>query len=373
MISWSRRDVDRTRVSLAALALTVLLVVVVGMPRFAEFRDVDPDLVGLTDRYNGWDMSYDGELDRDIRAVSFDVYSYHAYVEYFRGDFDRYPIYGPWRWRLVPSWVAAWTPIENPADAYATVSMAMLAIGGAALVAASARNGFGPRRQLAVGALYAASFPMFWYGTAGYVDGCVAAALCVGLYLVQSRRWWLFLAFLPIGFLVKETYLIIVPVAATYLWVRATSRRDWVPVTAASIGLVAVTWFGVRALLPTPRTLDWLPRWSAFSWNTSRPEAVGSFLLTCGLAVPLAIWIARRLVLARNDEGEGREAFARNLHLVVGLGMGLAVALHGFAAAYADGRHAWTTYPFATILAVMAASELLERRRNSAELESPTA
>jgi len=124
-----------------ALAVTVLLVVVVGTPRFAEFRDVDPDLVGLTDRYNGWDMSYEGDLDRDIRAVSFDVYSYHAYVEHFRGEFDRYPIFGPWRWRLLPSWVAAWLPIDNPADAYATVSMAFLAIGGAALVAVAALHG----------------------------------------------------------------------------------------------------------------------------------------------------------------------------------------------------------------------------------------
>ncbi len=373
VISWSRRDPEPRRASVVALAVTVLLVVVVGTPRFAEFRDVDPDLVGLTDRYNGWDMSYEGDLDRDIRAVSFDVYSYHAYVEHFRGEFDRYPIFGPWRWRLLPSWVAAWLPIDNPADAYATVSMAFLAIGGAALVAAAARQGFGPRQQLATGALYAVSFPMLWYGTSGYVDGCVVAAICVGLYLVQSRRWWLFLAFLPIGFLVKETYLIIVPVAATYLWTRARSRRDWVPFTAASVAVVLVAWFGVRALLHTPRTLDWLPRWSAFSWNTSRPEAIGSFVLTCGVAVPLAVWFARRLVRARDDEaGGGREAFARNLHLIVGLGMGVAVALHGFAAAYADGRHAWTTYPFATILAVMAVPELLERRRAVARQESTT-
>src|SRR5690606_4381937 len=114
-----------------------------------------------------------------------------------------------------------------------------------------------------------------------------------------------FLAFLPIGFLVKETYLIIVPVAATYLWTRARSRRDWVPFTAASVAVVLVAWFGVLALLHTPRTLDWLPRWSAFSWNTSRPEAIGSFVLTCGVAVPLAVWFARRLVRARDDEAGG--------------------------------------------------------------------
>lgn len=372
MLSWSGQDVDRKPLALAAVAITVLLVVVVGLPRFAEFRDVDPQLVSLADRYNGWDMSYDGELDRNIKAVSFDVYSYHAYVEHFRGDFDRYPIYGPWRWRLVPSWIAAWTPIDNPADAYATVSMAIMVLGGAALVAASARNGFGPRRQLATGALYALSFPMFWYGTAGYVDGCVAAALCIGLYLVQSRRWWLFLAFLPVGFLVKETYLIIVPVAAVYLWVRARERRDWVPLTAAAVGIVAVTWFGVRALLTTPRTLDWLPRWSAFTWNLSRPEAVGSFVLTCGLIVPLGLYAAWRLVAARDTDGAGRDAFARNLHLVVGLGLGLAVAAHGFLAAYADGRHAWTTYPFGTILAVMAVSMLLQRRRGRVPATSPT-
>lgn len=372
MISWSRRDVDPRSVSAAAVALTVLLCVVVGIPRFAEFRDVDPGLVGLTDQPNGWYLSYDGELDRDIGAVSFDVYEYHAYVEHFRGDFDRYPIYGPWRWRLVPSWVAAWTPIDNPADAYAAVSLAMLVLGGAALVAAAARNGFGPRRQMATGALYAVSFPLLWYGTSGYVDGSVVAALCVALYLVQSRRWWLFLAFLPVGLLVKETFIIIVPVAATYLWARASSRRDWLPLTLGAIGVVAATWIGIRLALTTPRTLDWMPRWHRWGWNISRPEAIGSFLLTCGVIVPLALYGARKLIVERERSPESRDAFARNLHLVVGLAMGLAVAFHGFITAYADGRHAWTTYPFATILAVMAGSEWLARRRNATPVGSST-
>lgn len=370
MIQWSGRDIDPRPVSRVAVGLTVLLCVLLGLVRFAEFRDVDPSLVGLTDQPDGWYLSYDGELDRDIGSVSFDVYEYHAYVEHFRGEFDRDPIYGPWRWRLVPSWLASWTPIENPADAYAAVSMVFLALGGAALVGASARQGFGPRRQLATGALYAVSFPLLWYGTSGYVDGSLVASLCIGLYLIQSRRWAWFLLWLPVGLLVKETFLIIVPVAATYLWVRAKERRDWLPLTLAALGLVAVTFLGIRFALTTPRTLDWMPRWARFSWNLSRPEAIGSFVLTCGVAVPLALWRGWTLVTARATD-EGRDDLARNLHLVVGLVMGLAVAFHGFITAYADGRHAWTTYPFATILAVQAASTLLARRAASPAAPTP--
>lgn len=365
MIDWSGRDDDRRSVSRVALGVTVLLCALVGLVRFAEFRDVDPSLVGLTDQPDGWYLSYDGELDRDIGSVSFDVYEYHAYVEHFRGEFDRDPIYGPWRWRLVPSWIASWTPIDNPAVAYAAVSLVFLACGGAALVAASARNGFGPRRQLATGALYAVSFPLLWYGTSGYVDGSLVAALCIGLYLIQTRRWAWFLLWLPVGLLVKETFLIIVPVAATYLWVRARERRDWLPLTLAAVALVAVTFVGIRMALTTPRTLDWMPRWNRFGWNISRPQALVSFVLTCGIPVPLGLWRSRQLLRGR-DTGEGRDSFARNLHLIVGLGMGLLVAFHGFITAYADGRHAWTTYPFAAILAVQAASMLIARRSGAA-------
>lgn len=373
MIRWSGRDLDPRPVSVVALALTVLLCVVVGIPRFAEFRDVAPDDVSLTDQRDGWYLFDDSEGGREITGeLSFDVYSYHAYVEHFRGDFDRYPIFGPWRWRLVPSWIAAWTPIENPADAYAAVSMAFLAVGGAALVAAAARAGLDSRRQMVVGALYAVSFPLVWYGTSGYVDGSLVASLCIALCLVQSRRWWLFLAFLPVGLLVKETFVLMLPVAVAHTWVRSRERRDWLPFTLAAIGITAVTFIGIRYALDTPRTLDWLPRWRRFSWNLTRPAALGSFVLTCGVAVPVAVYGAWRAIVAR-DTDEGREAFARNLHLIVGLGMGLAVTFHGFTTAYSDGRHAWTTYPFATILAVMTASEVLERRRRAEEVGSPTA
>jgi hypothetical protein len=42
--------------------------------------------------------------------------------------------------------------------------------------------------------------------------------------------------------------------------------------------------------------------------------------------------------------------------------MGLLVAVHGFLTAYADGRHAWTTYPFAILLAATLIERLLRSR-----------
>ncbi|UDY34109.1 glycosyltransferase family 39 protein [Dermatobacter hominis] len=368
------------KVSVAALGLAVLLVVVVCIPRFATYKAIDPSDVALTPQPNGWFLELDD--GSSVGRYSFDNYSYIAYVDEFRGDFDRYPIYGPWIWRLLPSWLAAQTPIENPAVALAAVSLAFLVLGAVALVATSARNGLDRRGQMLVGALYAVSFPMVWYGTSGYVDGPLMATLCMGLFAIQSRRWWLYFLLLPIGFLVKETYILIVPVAVTYQWVRARRTQDWVPTLVGSLVLVAFLWFGIRWMLPTPRTLDWIPRLPRFLWNLSRPEAVGSFLLSCGVVVPCALLEIRRRWRARSTDGatedlstdapapdaDGDAAWREELHLVVGLVMGMLVAIHGFLTAYADGRHAWTMYPFGVILAAI----YLQRRLGStADAPSP--
>ena len=288
-----------TRLAWSAVLIGVVLVVVVSIPRFATYRDLDVSQIHLTSQPNGWYMKSDD--GKEIGRFSFDNYSYIASVEYFRGDFTRYPIYGPWRWRLLPSWLAAQTPIDNPAVAYAAVSLAFLIAGVVSLVAASVRNGLGRRGQTAVAVLYAVAFPTLWYGTSGYVDGPLVAMLCVALLLIQWERWWLFLLLLPLGFLVKETFLLIVPVAATYRWARSNERRDWLPFTIASIVIIGVMWFGIRWLLPTPRTLDWIPRWSRFSWNLSRPEAVGSAVLTSGVVVPLGLIMSWRLWFGRKD------------------------------------------------------------------------
>lgn len=340
------------RISGVALAVVVLLCVLVGIPRFATYRDVSPQQVSLTDQPDGWYL-FDDEADgRDITSeLSFDVYSYHAYVEYFRGDFDRYPIFGPWRWRLLPSWIASFTPIEDPAVAFSVVSLGFLVLGGAALVVAAARFGMRGRGQAITGALYAVSFPAVWYGTSGYVDGSLVALLCVALALIHWRRWWALLLVIAIGMVTKETFLIIVPVAASYLWARSRTARDWVPWSTAFATVAVASFVGIRLVLSTPRTLGWMPDPARLSWNLSRPQAVGSFILSCGVVVPVAAWAAYRLIVGRTRSVASALELRQNLHLVVGLGMGLAVALHGFLTAYADGRHVWTAVPFAAVLA----------------------
>src|SRR5690349_18950311 len=125
MMSTARAVEGRSaRVSAVAVLVGVVLVVLVCIPRFAAYRDIDPSDVHLTPQPNGWYMELDDGTS--IGRYSFDNYSYIAYVERFRGDFDRYPIYGPWRWRLLPSWLASVTPIDNPAIALAAVSLAFL-------------------------------------------------------------------------------------------------------------------------------------------------------------------------------------------------------------------------------------------------------
>jgi hypothetical protein len=358
-------DAPRRPIAVVAVLVAVVLCVLVGLPRFAKSDHIDPDLIQLTDQPNGWYLDYD-DPDVSIDGLSFDVYEYHAYVEYFRGDFDRYPIFGPWRWRLLPSLIASWTPIENPAVAYSAVSLAFLVLGAVALIAAAARHGLGTRAQVLVAVLYSVSFPLLWYGTSGYVDGSSMALLCVALALIHARRWWWLLLLVPVGMLTKETFVIVVPVAATYLWVRSERRADWLRWTAAFSVAAIGTFLVARWQLPTTRTLDWYPRIDRLNWNLTRPQALGSFVLTCGVIVPAAAWSIWTTWRTRDESSAAAVEWRRDLHLVVGVGMGLLVAVHGFLTAYADGRHAWTTYPFAILLAATLIERLLGSRAAAA-------
>ena len=347
-----------------AVLVGVVLVVAVGLPRFAFTRDIDEDDIGLTEQRDGWFMRHDdGRGHEELGRYSFDIYSYVASVSYYRGEFDRYPIFGPWRWRLLPSWIASKTPIDNPAVALGTVSLGFLAVGVASLVGAAASLGLRRRCQYLVAGLFALSFPMLWYGTSGYVDGAVVALLCLALLLIHRRQWLWFLLLIPAGMATKETFVIVVPVAVTYLWATGALPRRWISLGLAASTAVAATVVALRVGLPTPRTLDWIPRARRLSWNLSRPEAIVSFLLSCGIVVPLALVQSAELYL---DRLAGRRArWRRHVHLVVGVFFGLLVALHGFLTAYADGRHVWTVYPWGVVLAGMLLDGALERRDQS--------
>lgn len=359
----SRSTTPAAKISIVALLIAVLLTGLVGIPRFAQGRDVDPQHVILTDQPDGWFLSYDGpRLSRDIGVFSFDIYEYHAYVEYFRGDFDRYPIFGPWRWRMVPSWLASLTPIADPAIAFSVVSLVFLVIGAASLVAVGALRGLGSRGQIIVALLYAISFPTFWYGTSGYVDGPSMALMCLGLYLIHRRQWLLFALLLPVGMLTKETFIIIVPVAATYLWVRARNTKDWLPLSALYSFIGLGTFVVARLLWHSPRNLDWYPHLARLAWNLSRPESMGSFVLSCGVIVPLALYGCWRLIRQRRLSEDQRSEYCENLHLIMGVGLGFLVAVYGFITAYADGRHIWASYPFAITLAAMTLDRWITRR-----------
>jgi hypothetical protein len=344
-----------SRLAVGAVVLGILLVLVLGAPRFAASRGVDESEVRLTPNPDGWFMEHDRGVPLD--RYSFDTYSYTASVSYFRGEFDRYPIYGPWRWRLLPSWIAARLPIDNPAVAFAVVSLTFLCAGVAALVHAAARFGMQRRGQYAVAALFALSFPVFWYGTSGYVDGSVVALMCVALALVHGRKWTWFLALIPFGMATKETFVIAVPVAVASAWTHGMSRGRFRTFALSAAALSIGTFVILRLALPTPRTLGWMPDPDRLGWNLTRPEALGSFVLTCGLVVPLALAQVAECDLERYKGGRG--AWRAQSHLVVGLGLGLLVGVHGFLTAYADGRHAWTAYPWGVLLAAL----LLTTRR----------
>jgi len=272
---------------------------------------------------------------------------------------------------LVPA-VASVLPFDA-STAINVVNVVALLAGLWAVVDLLRQSGVHHRYQMLGGAMWVASFPTFYYGAIGMTDPVLVAALAIGAAFIARRNLLGLALTIIIGAAIKETIVILLPVAAVDRW-RRTTRTDRNPTSARVLGplvpvalaYLVVVW-GCRRLSVDRIPYFWVPSVERAIFNISRPRAWISSALGYGAPVVFTIVLAPRY-LRDIDTGNGISLHA----LLCGSAMSFALLGYAVVAAYADGRFAWTSYPFTIPLSVLLLERWVAARVNVGSLQTRT-
>lgn len=331
---------NREGIIFLLLALSLLLVT---LPRFNR------NDIGFIDRFTC------GGLDCQTEDLS-DAESYTQYVEYFRGNLaDKETIAAPFAYRPLLPLLAAPLPF-GAMTALNIVNLISLLAALYVLHRILSELDVPFRFRLGGLALFAFSFPVFFYGTVGVVDPLLLLLVTIGVYATIRKKRLLFAATLIIGSITKESIVILIPV---YLAYQAVSGGSWRSAILGTIPLIALS-TGALALARvwTPASdaaYQWVPSSEIFMDNFGRRELWLVAILTLGLPGLLTVLVFLRLSFA-----DTREIAMENFHLVVGVVGSLALFFLAMMTAYADGRFLWVSYPFIIPLIMLGAKRYSE-------------
>jgi hypothetical protein len=204
--------------------------------------------------------------------------------------------------------------------------------------------GFSLFHALAGGFLFVVSFPVFYYGTIGYVDPAVYPVLTGGLLAIYTGRWKSLLLLLLAGSMIKETVILLLPVAVAYLIV---NRRPWIKFLAAALLAYGIPVLVVRSIFIELGQELWIPNIDTVLFNL-RHRALFSLILTFGIP-------GLGMLIFFYNFSRFRAFVSESLYIPVITG-GVCVLLlvfYSIIAAYADGRFLWPmtlfNIPFALI------------------------
>ncbi|MHB1139615.1 MAG: hypothetical protein ACYC2O_11705 [Microthrixaceae bacterium] len=262
------RHLPTSRRSMVVIGLVLTVAtLLLGSVRFARYdwTNLPLDRAPLTaERQVGPDCleqihPYTTVSGRVISPVVVDEQQYLALVEYYRGtpveDLQVTCFYDPFTNRSGMSWIAHWIPGDEGVALGITNTLMLLAALWLVLLSLRAQ-GSRPRSVLAAGVLYAVAWNPFFFGTGVLVETGVVAALALGWYLLTLRKVWWVWPILLLGYPLKETIGILVPVVWVWCWReyrvgRRTLAGALAPALVATIAFVVGVVFW-RQQLPQP-------------------------------------------------------------------------------------------------------------------------
>lgn len=340
-----------SRSALVGVAVAASLVlVIVAMPRFGA----------LSEPSNSTSRAYTTAEGRELRGLTIDMQEYLHLTEYFGGSADA-PDLAPFTSRIAAPWLAGQLPWEAPVSLNVVV-LGILLAGLISMIAAQERLGCGIGPIALSSFAYAASFPVFYWGSFNYVDGAVVGLLGVFVLALVRRNVWLAVATLGVGLLFKESALVALPALLVWIWLGGYSARQRWLVVASTAGATLAGLVGARMLGPSASRFynPWFPSPSDImgylGWNLSRIGPLAQAVLTGVLPLALALyaWHLHRTGRLGLDP---RTFWA----LTAGVLTGMLLNVHALLAAQIDGRTLWTVYPFALTLGAVALSVRSQR------------
>lgn len=280
---------------------------------------------------------------------------YVRQVRFYRGE-EEQGAHAPFAYRpLVPA-LAAWFPVA-PLTAIDLVNLAALLVALGALLALLRDLHLAPRWRAAGGALFVLSFPTFYYGTIGVVDPVLIAVLALGTLAIWRDRWGAVLLLVGVGTGVKETALLLWPVALARWWT-ADRGRGPAFVALAGIPLIwGIVYTFLRIYSGSTAMYFWWPSADVLMDNLLRPRCWIGSALTFGIPGVLASdYVIRRLLSGTRSRAE----LMRLGPALAGLTGSLVVFAWSLATAYADGRLIWPSVVYSIPLAL----GLVDHRRS---------
>ena len=297
-----------------------------------------------------------GPLKPFVGTIPFDIEQYISYTEFFRGEMDENTqLEGPFVYRPLTPLLASFLPFDA-LTSINLVNLIVLLLTLIPLVKTLQLLKFKSNYVFIGGILFVYSFPLFYYGTSGYIDSVLIGFIMTAVYLMLSNKIILFFVVFALGVGVKETIVILVPVFAIYLFFQSNfSLKKNISILLLLILVYSVCTILVRNITPESETYIWFPYLEVILDNLVRPKTYLSILLTFGIpgiGALLYINVALR-----------KQSFiSQQPALVTGLIVSMLISFFSLFAAYADGRHIWTSYPFTIPLAVAYIKYFRERK-----------
>ena len=355
-----RAPVVRTRTFVNIGLVLTLATLVVGSLHFARYdwTGLPMDRAPLTDvkhvspRCVETIRPYTTESGRVISPVVVDEMQYLNLVRYYRGvpksDLQLTCLYDPFTFRSGMAWIAHWLPFEEGL-ALGITNTVMLLISLWLVLLTLRAQGSSARAILAAGTIFAVSWNSLFFGTAVLVDPGVLAAIALCWYLLAVRRPWLVWPVLLLGYPMKETVGLVVPVMLAWAWTeyragRRSAGSAAAPAVAAAVAFVVgvAVW---RQVLPhADAAWPVTPDISNVVHNLGDVISLGSFVVGAGpLLIPSALWFWRA---ARRD------GWLTSLldPAVVGVVLAVGICFWSFITVDLTPRIFWIGFPFAATL-----------------------
>ncbi len=301
-------------------------------------------VVIIIPRFNWGDV---GPLKPFVGIKPFDIEQYVDYTEFFRGEMDdNSQLEGPFVYRPLTPFLASFLPFDA-LTSINLVNLFVLLLALIPLIKMLQLLQFKRNYVFIGGILFVYSFPLFYYGTSGYIDSVLIGFIMTAVYLMLSNKIILFFVVFALGVGVKETIVLLIPVFAIYLFIqRNFSLKKNILLLLSLILVYSICTILLRNFTPESETYIWLPSIEVFVDNMVRSKTYLSILLTFGIpgiGALLFIYVSLRK----------HSLISQQPALLTGLVVSMLISFFSLFAAYADGRHIWTSYPFTIPLALL--------------------
>ena len=268
-----------------------------------------------------------------------------AYVEHFRGERPSDVIRPASNWRMLVPFIAASLPFE-PLTAINIVNQIFLLLSMVMLYHSMLYLKINKGYVWLGLMLFSVSFPAFYYTTIGYVDAGVMFFVSTCIYATIKQSWWLFMVSFVLGFLAKESIVVVLPFAVVYLFMQGKRKN------AIALGLIIIAtylaesyWIRQYAYI-TPgekNNMFWVIDPKNIELNLKRINSLLAPILTLGLV---------GLIYLFNIKSSIKTNKALTWASLLLLATTLAMYAFAFITTYADGRPLWLAY-FAMIMVSM--------------------